>query len=264
MRRLIPTLLAYARLGWQRTATNPLGLLGSVLLYWLILGIFWGLWTATPLQELGTGELTQERLFAYLAVTEWIAFAVGLPYRELEAEIQGGTIELRLARPICVGLSTLGIWTGEVACRCVVLASAGVAALFYALGTIPLTVAVAALLVVSVALALLLVLLWHLQIGLAAAWFGMSAPTFWVWQKCLFVFGGLIMPLSIYPTTLGAIAGASPFAAMLFAPASFMLREGTEHVAAAIGSQLVWLALSVLGAVAVERGAVARFARHGI
>ena len=261
--QILPALWAHARLGWRRTVTNPLGLLGSMLLYWLILAIFWGLWNATPLHELGSGELTQARLFAYLAVTEWIAFMVGLPYREVEAEIQGGTIDMRLARPVPFGLATLSIWIGEVSCRFVVLAAAGLAALLYALGAIPLTVPTAALLVASVALAVLLVLIWHLQIGLVAAWLGMSAPTFWIWQKCLFVFGGLIMPLTIYPASLRAIAEASPFAAMLFAPASLMLGEGMRYAVSAISLQLIWLALSILGAVAVERGAVRRVVEHG-
>jgi ABC-2 type transport system permease protein len=254
---------AYARLGWQRTATNPLGLLGSVLLYWLILAIFWGLWSATPLHELGASKLTQERLLAYLAVTEWIAFAVGLPYREVEAEIQNGTIDMRLVRPIPFGLATLAIWVGEVGCRFVVLAGAGLAALFYATGTTAPTLPAAIPLVFSVALAALLILLWHLQIGFAAAWLGASAPAFWVWQKCLFVLGGLIMPLTIYPETIGAVARASPFAAMLYAPGSLMLHEGTEHAASAIALQLFWLGLSILGAVTVERGALRRFQEHG-
>lgn len=238
-------------------------MLGSVLLYWLILAIFRGLWSATPLHELGTPEFTEERLLAYLAVTEWIAFAVGLPYRELEAEIQNGAIDMLLARPIPFGLATLAIWTGEVGCRLVVLAGAGLAALFYATGATALTLSASIPLVVSVALAALLILLWHLQIGFAAAWLGASAPTFWVWQKCLFVLGGLIMPLTIYPASLGTIAKASPFAAMLYAPGSLMLSEGTKHVISTIGLQLLWLGLSVLGSVAVERGALRHFQERG-
>jgi ABC-2 type transport system permease protein len=260
---IVRPLLAYARLGWQRTSTNPLGLLGSALLYWVILAIFWGLWSATPLHELGNAELTQERLLAYLAVTEWIAFAVALPYREVEAEIQSGSIDMRLARPVPFGLATLAIWIGEVGCRFVVLAAAGLAAMLYANGAIALTVPAAVLMLFSVALATLLILLWHLQIGYAAAWLGVSAPTFWVWQKCLFVLGGLIMPLTIYPASLAAIAKVSPFAAMLFAPGSLMLGEGAEHAVATIALQLLWLGLSVLGAVAVERSALRRFLEHG-
>ena len=110
----------------------------------------------------------------------------------------------------------------------------------------------------------LLILLWHLQIGYAAAWLGVSAPTFWVWQKCLFVLGGLIMPLTIYPASLGAIARASPFAAMLFAPGSLMLNDRPAHAARTLALQLAWLALSALTAVAVGRGALRRFTEHGI
>ncbi|HKF72461.1 MAG TPA: ABC-2 family transporter protein [Stellaceae bacterium] len=260
---ILHPLLAYARLGWKRTAGNPLGLVGSVLLYWLILAIFWGLWGATPLHELGAAGLTEERLLAYLAVTEWIAFAVGLPYREVEAEIQDGTIDMRLAHPIAFGLTTLAVWIGEVGCRYVVLGIAGLAALAYAAGAIAPSLPGAAVLLLSAALAMLLVLLWHLQIGFAAAWLGISAPTFWIWQKCLFVFGGLIMPLTIYPASLGAIARASPFAAMLFAPASLMLDGGADGAASTITLQVTWLAISVLAAVAVERAALRRFLERG-
>jgi len=145
-----------------------------------------------------------------------------------------------------------------------VLAGAGLAALFYASGTIALTPLTAVFLVFSVALAALLILLWHLQIGFAAAWLGASAPAFWVWQKCLFVFGGLIMPLTIYPASLGTIARASPFAAMLYAPGSLMLVEGAEHAVSTIALQLGWLALSILGAIAIERSALRRFLKQGL
>jgi ABC-2 type transport system permease protein len=119
-------------------------------------------------------------------------------------------------------------------------------------------------LILSAALAMLLVLLWHLQIGFAAAWLGASAPTFWIWQKCLFVFGGLIMPLTIYPASLGAIARASPFAAMLFAPGSLMLDDAADGAASTIALQVGWLAISLLAAVAVERAALRRFLERGI
>src|SRR5260370_42680040 len=91
-------LWGHARLGWSRTATNPLSLLGSVLLYWLILGIFWGLWSATPLHELGSPELTEDRLLAYLAVTERSAVAVCLPYREPAADMHSRPSDVRPPR----------------------------------------------------------------------------------------------------------------------------------------------------------------------
>jgi len=261
--RALRTLVAYGRLGWRRAASDLASMLGSVLLYWLILGIFWGLRRATPLAELGLGALDQDRLVSYLAVTEWIAFAVSLPYREVEADIRSGTIETRMLRPFPYGLAMLATWTGEVACRLIVLGAAGVLAVLYATGSVGLTPASAALVGLAGALGALLVLLWHLPIGHAAAWLGVSAPVFWIWQKFLFVLGGLIMPLTIYPPALGAIAKASPFAAMLFAPGSLMLDGSWPHAATVLAQQLLWLAVSAFAAVAVERAAQRRFLERG-
>ena len=120
--RALRTLAAYGRLGWRRAASDSASMVASVMLCWLILGIFWGLWRATPLTELGAGALDGNQLIAYLAVTEWIAFAVSLPYREIEADIQGGAIAMRLARPFRYGLAMLATWACEVACRLIVWA----------------------------------------------------------------------------------------------------------------------------------------------
>lgn len=238
-------------------------MLGTVLLYWLILGIFWSLWRATPLAELGVGALDPKRLVAYLAVTEWIAFAVSLPYREVETDIQSGAIETRMLRPFPYGLTMLAIWSGEAAYRLIVLGVAGVVAVLYATGSIALTPASAALVALAGALGALLVLLWHLPIGHTAAWLGISAPIFWIWQKLLFVLGGLIIPLTIYPPALGAVAKASPFAAMLFAPGSLMLDATWPHAATVLTLQLLWLAVSAFAAAAVERAAQRRVFEHG-
>jgi ABC-2 type transport system permease protein len=228
------------------------------MLYWLILGIFWGLWRASPLAELGAGALDGNQLIAYLAVTEWIAFAVSLPYREIEADIQGGAIAMRLARPFPYNLAMLATWAGEVAYRVIMVGAAGMLAVLYSTGAVGLTPTGAALLAFAGMLSALLVLLWHLQIGHAAVWMGISAPLFWIWQKFLFVLGGLIMPLTIYPPTLGAIAKASPFAAMLFAPGSLVFDGSWPHSAGVLGQQLFWLGVSALSAVAVERAAQRR------
>jgi ABC-2 type transport system permease protein len=43
-------------------------------------------------------------------------------------------------------------------------------------------------------------------------------PVYWVWQKLVFVLGGLFVPLEIYPGWLREIALWTPFAAMLHGP----------------------------------------------
>jgi ABC-2 type transport system permease protein len=64
---------------------------------------------------------------------------------------------------------------------------------------------------------------WHVWIGLLAFWLEDVAPVYWVWQKLAFVLGGLMLPLTMYPGLVQAVAAITPFPALLGAPASLVL-----------------------------------------
>ena len=143
-----------------------------------------------------------------------------------------------------------------------VMAFVGVAAAWMLTGHAPPHALLAPLVVLSAALSLLLILLCQLQLGYVAVWFGVSGPVFWVWQKLLFVFGGLQFPLLLYPDLLRRIAEYSPFAAMLFAPGSLVL-DGGPTIVSLFAGQLLWLAILGAMTVAVGRSVTARLVRTG-
>ncbi len=91
-------LRAFARLGWRCAAAERLATAARCALNVLILAIFWAFWKATPLDELGRRDLTPERLIWYLAITEWIVFATGMPYRDIEEDIRSGSGVYRVLR----------------------------------------------------------------------------------------------------------------------------------------------------------------------
>jgi ABC-2 type transport system permease protein len=62
--------------------------------------------------------------------------------------------------------------------------------------------------------------------GLTAFWLGDVTPLFWVWQKLLFILGGLMLPLAIYPEWLQRVAWLTPFPSLLAGPAEFMIGAG--------------------------------------
>ncbi len=257
-------LAAFAALGWRRAAAERAATLGRLLLYGLILVIFWELWQATPLAELAEPGTDARHLFWYMAVTECVAIATGYPYRALEIAIQSGEIASALTRPLPYALATLAEWAGATGHRLLVLLAAGVALGVAVTGTFPVPLADAPALLLSIALASLIVLLCQLQLGYAAAWTGSAAPLFWIWQKLMFVCGGLIIPLTLYPAPLGTLAKATPFAAMLFAPGSLVLEATPAAAAAALAWQLAWLVPVAAAAFLVDRAAARRFAVRGI
>src|SRR5262249_48096631 len=79
-----------------------------------------------------------------------------------------------------------------------------------------------------------------LGIGLLAFWLEDVTPVVWVWQKLVFVLGGLMLPLQIYPDLFQPVAFATPFPAILAGPASFVL-PGSHFSAFALARDLaIW------------------------
>ncbi|MBI3709785.1 MAG: hypothetical protein HY246_19220 [Proteobacteria bacterium] len=199
-----------------------------------------------------------------MVVTESVAIAVGYPYRAVEGDIQSGQIAAGLMRPLPYALATLAEWSGNTLHRLLVLDAAGIAAGVWLTGMAPVSPAAIPAILISTLLACAIMLLFQLQFGYAAAWVGSAAPLFWIWQKLLFVLGGLILPLTLYPQPLRAVAEATPFAAMLFAPASLVLDAAPARAAATLVSQLIWLALLAAATFLVDRAAASRFAERGV
>src|SRR5215831_18167350 len=169
-------LAAFVALGWRQTAADRAGTVGRLALYWLILLIFWALWKATPLHELGRPGLDAVRLFWSMAVTECVVMAVGFPYRAIERDILTGEIAAALTRPLPYAAAVLAEWIG-VSCRQLLLLGIGGLALgAWLTGTVAIAPAAVPALLVSTVLAVLMVLLCHLQLGYAAAWVGTPAP----------------------------------------------------------------------------------------
>jgi ABC-type uncharacterized transport system permease subunit len=66
----------------------------------------------------------------------------------------------------------------------------------------------------------------YLGIGLLAFWLQDVSPVYWVWQKLMFVLGGLMLPLDLYPSVVQRAAEFTPFPVLLAGPASFVVGTG--------------------------------------
>lgn len=257
-------LRAFARLGWRCAAAERLATMARCALNVLILAIFWAFWRATPLEELARRGLTPERLIWYLAITEWIVFTTGMPYRDIEEDIRSGALATGLSRPVDYAHACLAQWGGAVAFRLPVFAVVGFGAAVWLSGVVPLSPATLLGLLLSTVLAMAILHLSHLMIGLATTWTGSAAPLHWIWQKGLFVLGGLIIPLSLYPTPLRSFAEMSPFAAMLSAPASLALDPSAGHATTVLLLQTGWLVVLSGLAWLIDRAAISHLVARGI
>jgi ABC-2 type transport system permease protein len=148
--------------------------------------------------------------------------------------------------------------------RLLVLGAVGTMLALLSTAGIPLAPsAVPALLLFAVAGALI-ALLFQVAIGLLTAWLGNPAPAYWIWQKLVFVFGGLFLPLTLYPSWIRDIGIATPAAAILFHPASLVLEAGPAALLRVAAVQAFWLVFATLLVALVAAAATRRFVREGV
>lgn len=258
MRTTFSALAAFMRLGWREATTDRVGLAGRLMLFSLPVLIFATIWRATPLTEL---EPDADRLGWYVMVTEAIIFSVGFVFREIEEDIRTGAIEAALTRPLDYVLARVAEEIGGTVFRVLVFLAYGTVLAALATDRIPFGWEITPWVAVTGVLGAILALLFQVVIGLSTVWVGTPAPVYWIWQKLVFVFGGLFIPLTLYPDWLRTLSEATPFAAILYRPASLVL--GGDPLVA-IGWQILWIAVASVFVVAISVAATRRFVREGV
>jgi ABC-2 type transport system permease protein len=87
----------------------------------------------------------------------------------------------------------------------------------------------------------------HVSMGLAAFWFTDVTPLYWIWQKSLFVLGGLMLPLEFYPSWLVRLGSLTPFPSVLAGPGAFVLGRATTSYALPLAARLLfWMLAAAL------------------
>jgi ABC-2 type transport system permease protein len=223
-----------------RGAKNYKMLIGLGIYLVTCLIIFAYLWEMAALHPDST-RYDPALLLWYIALNEWVLIAVPDVHREMEHELQSGSLAYSMVRPIsylgakfaegfghlCVNLTFLGIitfgftffWTHE---------------LHFSIVDI-----------VFGLLAGMLGLVFQMLVGLSSFWFQDVSPISWIYEKLLFVFGGLMVPLSFYPDWMQTIARFSPASCILGARSALVFDCSLEQVGALFTSIFIWFFISV-------------------
>ncbi len=68
----------------------------------------------------------------------------------------------------------------------------------------------------------------------------------WIYQKALFILGGMLIPLDFFPAWLRAISQATPFAFTVYGPARLFIQPSLERFGWLLVGQVAWLVSLVL------------------
>ncbi len=228
------------------------GGLGVVLgFYLIVVTVLAGLWRVAADGNGGSiAGYSAVALTWYIATSE--AATVSLNIRmiaDIGQDIGSGAVAVELLRPAPVLGVRVATEIGRVLPRLAACAITGVAAAWITAGAPPRLLALT-LAAPSLLIAVACNIVAQHAFAAAAFWLRDAGSTWFLYQKLVFVLGGMLIPLELLPGWLERTASLLPFRAMAYIPA----RLASGHIEPQLLLQQVgWLAALSLAAAAAFR-----------
>ena len=209
----------------------------------IILYIFMQLWGAA---YAGEGEpsiagYTFRELVWYLILTESLTMAMPNVQSLVETEVKSGDVAYRLTKPFHYVGYCYAWYNGDVLLRLGVNLAVGGALGWLAIGAPDFGIGWLAFAAAACG-ALTVNFLMSMIVALCAFWVEETLGIDFVYKKLLFVAGGMLMPLEMFPVWLQEVCRLLPFQAVLYAPASAAVRFDADSFAGLLAMQWGWAA----------------------
>lgn len=234
---------------------NPKSLLGLSIFLITCLIIFSHLWKVVT-ARLGVLHFDSEQLLWYIAFNEWVLVALPDTHESIEEDLRSGHLAYLLPRPISYLGATFAQAAGTLCVHLLVLGVVCFGFTWLFVGAPPLPPLGILLTLLFGLLAGLMTLLFLMGIGLAAFWLHEVSPLYWIWEKLLFMFGGLMMPLTLYPQWLQTVASFSPFPLILGTRSALALEFTIPKVLSLTLLLVTWSGLGLLALLLLYRRAL--------
>ncbi|MBA2727556.1 MAG: hypothetical protein H0U49_05210 [Parachlamydiaceae bacterium] len=237
--------LAIFNLSARQAICNYQLLVGLSIFLVTCLVIFANLWKLVATK---TGMQTYEpsQLLWYIALNEWVIVSLPRTHENIEQDLRSGKLAYLLSRPISYLGSLFSEACGTLFVNLSFLGAVTFIFTWFATASLPFGLEGFFLAIILAVLAGIVGIIFNILLGLSAFWLGEVDPLYWVWEKLLFMFGGLILPLTIYPIWMQTFASYTPFAAILGARSAQALDYSPSISMFLAAILLAWAAIGVL------------------
>jgi ABC-2 type transport system permease protein len=248
----------------QNSFAYPLDLLGRSLSILLFMWVFVNLWRVTygAVGEESIAGLTLRDTLWYLLMAEAVLLSKPDLSRSISEAVKDGSIAYLLNKPFNFILYQFAIGLGDSLLSFVSNAVIGSALLWWLVGPPP-TLLGWPVVLLAVLLAWLLDFCISAMIGLSAFLAEEVSAFRWIYQKLVFILGGLLIPIDFFPEWLQRISFSLPFAWTVYGPARLFVDPTWERFVNVVAAQAIWLL--VLGGLLIlfYRWAVTRLTING-
>lgn len=246
LRRLQLNTIKYSAIA-QINLQNSLAYAGELanrsLFMVLILYVFIQLWKATysAVGAAAIAGLSFADTLWYLVMTETIELSRSRFANQMSDEVKDGSIAYTLGRPYNYLLYHWSYGLGDTLLRLVINFTAGTILVTLLVGPMPLQPVYILPLLINILLALALNFCVQGMIGLCAFFTEDIQSLQIIYQKFLFILGGMLIPLDFFPGWLRDFSLSLPFNYMMYAPARLFVQFDWTRWLNVTGMQVLWL-----------------------
>lgn len=213
----------------------------------VILFIFLQLWKVTYAQTGATrlGGLTLNEMLWYLVVTESILISAPKLARQVDEDVRGGGLSVKLIRPIAYPVYMLAANFGERIISFALTVTVGAMLATMLVGP-PTSVVGLLFLFMALPLAFLIDASGHLLIGLAAFWMEDTSGLMLIYSRLTLLLGGTLLPVELLPDWLQPVVQFLPFSAIVYGPAHLFVKPGASELFWLLAKQAIALSVFAL------------------
>lgn len=199
----------------------------------------------------------------YVSLTQIMLFLSPRIFLTIEDDVRSGDIACFLGRPMSYFWMRFAEGFGGMLAQSIAYFTLGIFFLRLYIGAWP-----SEPLALLPAMALMiggscLHILFQIATGLTAMWIQDADAIYRIYQKFLIAFGGLYMPLALYPQIVQKLSPFMPFAAIIAGPAGMVFDASAQSVAEAVAFQIFWGVVAVLLAGTIYRFCLKRIEING-
>ena len=229
----------------------------------LILYVFIQLWTATY-NTVGTTSiagLTLSDTIWYLVMTETIMLSKIRFAGKISEEVKDGSLAYTIGRPYSYLLYHFFYGLGDMLLRMSINFVCG--AILVTLFVGPMSATNLPAVLITVLLAIILDFCFNGMIGLLAFFTEDTDSFVLIYQKVLFILGGMMIPLEFMPVWLKNLSLALPFSLMVYAPARLFVQFDWNSWLSIVTRQLIWIAIAGVALNLIFRWGIRRVSING-
>jgi len=230
----------------------------------IILFIFLQIWTTLGQEQGLLQGYTVPQLLWYLAFAEVILFSSGNEWLEkIGEEVRSGALGLHLLKPMNYVGAKFSLHFENFLYSFFSIGIFAFSVCYFLVGPIPVSITTVLTAFIAATLGALLNFFFITTLGLLAFWLEDVSSIWWIYSKLLFIIGGMLIPLDLYPDWLQAITNYLPFSYIMYWPAKILVNYAGINILSVFGMQLLWILIAAFILTSTYLAGIRQVNMHG-